>query len=338
MASHHFLAGTLLALAGTAWAQTVPTNLTVFGVVDLTFTRGQGSLSTANGLGNSGLTGSRLGFRGTEDLGDGLRASFVIESGFAPDTGAATAVFWNRQSLVALASSRLGEIQFGRIYTPTFLVHASYDAFGPQGTAAQQVLLGSAEFLQPTGIRANNAINYTTPAGLGGFALQAMVALAEGAATGRYNGVRGSYASGPFAIDLALGHYGSAAIGGLKSLTLGGRYKLGDLTFYALHDRADSGSSTDTRGTQFSLSYLLGLTELKASLAQSARRNAAGATTGTTRRYGVGAVHHLSRRTALYTSLARVANADGASTALNGATTAPDKGSTGLDIGLRHSF
>lgn len=347
MARKHFLAGALLAttVTGTAWAQTVPSssNVTMFGVVDLTFTHGKGSLSKADGLNKDGLAGSRFGVRGNEDLGGGLRASFVIEHGFSPDTGSATAVFWNRQSLVALGSERLGEIQFGRIYTPTFLVHATYDAFGPQGTAAQQVLLGSGEFTQASvagsAIRANNAINYTTPAGLGGFSLQAMVALAEGAATGRYNGLRGSWSSGPLSVDLALGRYGSAAIGDLKSLTIGARYKLGALTFYGLHDRADSGSSFDTRGTQFSVAWLVGgLTELKASVAQSSRDSATGAAAGTTRRYGIGAVHHLSKRTAVYTALARVSNSDGASTALNGATTAPNKGSTGMDLGLRHSF
>lgn len=347
MARTHFLAATLLATAftGTAWAQTAPSssNITLFGVIDLTLNYGKGSLSTAKGLNKDGLAGSRFGVRGNEDLGGGLRASFVIEHGFSPDTGSATPVFWNRQVLVALGSARLGEIQFGRIYTPTFLVHATYDAFGPQGTAAQQVLLGSAEFTQPTiagsAIRANNAINYTTPAGLGGFSAQAMVALAEGAATGRYNGVRGSWSSGPFAVDLALARYGSPAIGDLKALTLGARYKLGDLSFYGLHDRANSGNSFDTRGTQFSLVWLVGgLTELKASVAQSSRDSATGAAAGTTRRYGIGAVHHLSKRTAVYTSLARASNSDGASTALNGATTAANKSSTGMDLGLRHSF
>lgn len=348
MARMHILAGALLAITGTTWAQTAaaPASVTVFGVIDLTLNHGKGSLSTARGLNKDGLAGSRFGLRGTEDLGGGLRASFVIEHGYSPDTGAATPVFWNRQVLVGLASKTLGEIQFGRIYTPTFLVHASYDAFGPQGTAAQQVLLGSAEFTQPTiagsAIRANNAINYTTPAGLGGFSAQAMVALAEGAATGRYNGLRGTYSSGPFTIDLALGRYGSAAIGDLKSLTIGARYKLGALNFYGLHDRADSGSSFDTRGSQVSVVWLPaalgGLTELKASIAQSSRESAAGLAIGTTRRYGIGAVHHLSKRTAVYTALARVSNSDGASTALNGATTAPNKGSTGMDLGLRHSF
>ena len=336
------VASVLLALAvsaGSALAQQAPTSsVTLFGVIDVDATYGSGSLTKLRSLGNSGLSGSRLGVRGVEDLGGGLRASFVLEHGFSPDTGLATAVFWNRQTFVALGSASLGEIQFGRIYTPTFLVHAAYDAFGPQGAAAQQVLLGSAELQQPTNIRANNAINYLTPAGLGGFLLQAMVAAGEGAATGKYTGVRGGYAGGPVSVELAAGRFYDAAIGDLKSITVGGRYKLGDMTLYALHDRANSGRSTDSKGTQVSVAYVLGVTELKASVAESVRKNAAGVNSGTTRRYGVGAVYNLSRRTALYTSLARVANSNGAATALNGATTAVNKPSTGIDIGVRHAF
>jgi predicted porin len=331
-------AGVLLALAASCHAQQTGSNVTMFGVIDLDATYGKGSLTTLRALGNSGLAGSRLGVRGTEDLGGGLRASFVLEHGFAPDTGAATAVFWNRQTYVALGSAQAGDLSFGRQYTPTFMVHATYDAFGPQGAAAQQVLFGSMELGQPTNIRANNAINYATPANLGGFVLQAMVAAGEGAATGKHMGVRGGYAAGPLSFDLALGKYYDSSIGDLKTITLGGRYKLGNVTLYALHDRANSGTSNDTQGSQVSLSYALGATDLKASVAQSERKSAAGVANGTTRRYGVGAVHNLSKRTALYTSLAKLANSNGAGMVLNGATTAANQGSTGLDVGLKHTF
>lgn len=331
------VATALVALAGSAMAQTASSNVTLFGIIDTNFTYGSGSLTKQRGIGTGGLAGSRLGVRGAEDLGDGWRASFVIEHGFTSDIGTAAAVFWNRQVLVGLGRNTLGEVQLGRIYTPTFIVHATYDAFGPQGPAAQQVLLGSMEAVQPAAIRANNAINYTTPANLGGFSLQAMRSLTEGTGN-KYAGLRVGYAGGPFAVDLALGDYDNAGIGDLKSVTLGGRYKLGNLTMFALFDRANSGTSFDTRGMQVSVAYQLGATELKASVAESERKNALGAAAGTTRRYGVGAVYNLSRRTALYTSLARVNNANGATTALNGSTTAANKGSTGMDVGIRHAF
>lgn len=325
----------LLALVGHAAAQS---NATLYGILDTNLTYGKGSVSSAKGVGTGGLAGSRIGVRGIEDLGDGLRAVFLVEHGFNSDTGvpASAASFWNRQVFVGLGG-RWGELQLGRQYTPNFLVHATYDAFGPQGVAAQQVLLGSMEIAQPANLRANNAVNYLSPASLGGFVVQAMTSASEGA-PGKYSGVRVGYAAGPFAGDAAFGTYDDPAIGDLEAFTIGARYRIGNLSLYGLFDRANSGSSFDTRGVQFSGAYLLGATTFKASIAQSARRSAVGADAATTRRVGVGAVHDLSKRTALYTSIAHVSNSDGAATALNGSVTAPNSGSSGIDVGIRHSF
>jgi len=77
---------------------------------------------------------------------------------------------------------------------------------------------------------------------------------------------------------------------------------------------------------------------LRASIAQSKRTSNAGADAGTSRRYGLGAVHYLSKRTALYATVAHVANRNGSALALNGATTAPNRGSNGMDLGIRHLF
>jgi predicted porin len=107
---------------------------------------------------------------------------------------------------VVRIGGRWGELQLGRMYTPTFLVHATYDAFGPQGVAAQQVLLGSMELAQPADIRANNAVNYRSPTFLGGFALQAMTSASEGV-PGKHSGVRAGFAAGGFAGDAAAGSY-----------------------------------------------------------------------------------------------------------------------------------
>jgi predicted porin len=330
-----FFAGALLcAVAGPAAAQS---NVTVYGVVDADLTYGTGSLSKLKAVGSSGLNGSRLGFRGTEDLGGGLSAIFMLEHGLNVDTGtAASATFWNRQSYVGLSSSVWGTVQLGRIDTPTWVVHLRNDAFGPQGVAAQHVFLSSIESAQPAGIRASNAVNYLSP-DFGGFTLHAMQSAGEGA-PGKYSGARLSYAAGGFGGDLAYARYGNPAIGDLKALTLGARYRFGDVTVYGLIDRADSGSSFDTRGAQMSASYLVGATDLRVSIAQSQRKSAAGADAGTTRRYGIGAVHLLSKRTALYTSIAHVSNSDGAALALNGSTTAPNHGSSGIDLGIRHIF
>lgn len=323
----------LWGLSGSAAAQS---SVTVYGVVDTNVTYGHGSLRSDKAVGTGGLAGSRLGFRGTEDLGGGLRANFAFEHGFNSDIGTAAAVFWNRQSLVGLAGP-LGEVQLGRLYTPTFMVHAIYDAFGPQGVAAQQVLLSSLEIGQAAGIRANNAVQYQTPATLGGFVAQLMTTDSDGT-PGKYSGARVGYAGGALSADVAVARYDNNAIGDVKTVTVGARYRIGSLAVFGLYDRARSGLASRTQGLQMSLSWTMGSTELKASVAESSVQSAAGVDIGTTRRLGVGAVHNLSRRTALYTSLARVTNRNGASTALNGSATAVNQGSHGIDVGIRHAF
>jgi predicted porin len=56
------------------------------------------------------------------------------------------------------------------------------------------------------------------------------------------------------------------------------------------------------------------------------------------KKLAIGYVHKLSKRTALYTTWARLKNSGGAATALNGSVTGPNTSSSGLDIGVRHSF
>lgn len=322
-----------IAFAGGALAQS---SVTVYGIVDNNAGWGKGSLTSLKRLGTGGFLGSRLGFRGIEDLGGGLRAMFVIEHGFNSDDGAVAGAFWGRQSYVGLSGS-WGELLLGRQYTPTFLVHAAYDAFGPQGVAAQQVLLGSIELAQAANIRANDAVSYRTPVILGGFSVQAMTT-DHTASPGWYHGIKAGYAGGSLSADLALGHYNNPAIGDLDSVTVGVRYNWAPFKFYALFNKADSGKGNDSRGVQMSAAYTLGLTDLKISVAESRQTSAAGADIGTTRRYGVGFVHALSKRSFLYGQYAKLDNSKGARASVNGAQTAVNQGAQGLDLGFAHVF
>jgi predicted porin len=338
--NRHLLASALLCtLAGTAAAQS---SAIIYGVIDTNLGWGSGSVSDNRQVGSSGLMGSRLGFRGTEDLGDGWKANFLIEHGLNSDTGTqaspAPGLFWNRLAYVGLGS-RFGDVQLGRQYTPTFLIHATYDAFGPQGVAAQQVLLGSMEAAQPASIRASNSVTYLTPNILGGFAAHAMVSANESSPTGgKYTGLSLGWVGGAFAGHAAFARYDNPAIGDLSSITAGARYKFGDFTLYGLYDRAHSGSGPDSHGLQLSGMVTVGTTDLKASIARSALKSRAGVDIGTTTRTGIGFVHHLSKRTALYGTFAHLSNRDGAAAALNGAVTAPNEGANGADFGIRHLF
>ncbi|RYF75452.1 MAG: porin, partial [Comamonadaceae bacterium] len=138
-----------LAVAGVASAQS---SVTLFGVVDASishyeatsrysnanpFALNLGSLKQSSTvLANSALNSSRLGFRGTEDLGGGLAAGFWLEAGVNNDEGTGTAtgggLQFNRRSTISL-SGPFGEIRLGRDYTPTFNNDSVFAPFGTNG-------------------------------------------------------------------------------------------------------------------------------------------------------------------------------------------------------------
>ena len=120
----------VLAASGAAMAQS---SVTLFGVVDATYAYGSGSTSNKSQLTTSGYNGSRLGFRGVEDLGGGMSASFWLEAGVNIDNGSGAAtstnnqgasgstggggLTFNRRSTVSL-NGGFGEVRLGRDYTP----------------------------------------------------------------------------------------------------------------------------------------------------------------------------------------------------------------------------
>jgi predicted porin len=129
-----------------------------------------------------------LGFRGTEDLGGGLRAYFKIEHGFAADTGALASPvpgqFWNRESLVGLGSATFGSVQLGSQFTPSLWFTGRIDPFRRSNTGAifpmfQQGLAG------PLGYTAafNNSVQYISPS-LAGLQAKVLVGATEGVAPG----------------------------------------------------------------------------------------------------------------------------------------------------------
>ncbi len=104
-----------VAASGAAFAQS---SVTVYGVVDTSIAVVKGQ-DTVSGMLNSGAATSRLGFRGVEDLGNGLKANFVLEGQVDPDDGTAGGFNFRRQSTVGLAGS-FGEVRLGRALTASY--------------------------------------------------------------------------------------------------------------------------------------------------------------------------------------------------------------------------
>uniref|UniRef100_UPI003F496200 porin n=1 Tax=Cupriavidus taiwanensis TaxID=164546 RepID=UPI003F496200 len=106
---------------------------------------------------SGGLSGSRWGLRGTEDLGDSLKAVFVLESGFGIDDGRLTQSgrLFGRQAFVGLQSERAGRLTFGRQYTSIF---DAFSNFSPSGYSTQYEPIAAQLGLD---FRSDNNVKYT---------------------------------------------------------------------------------------------------------------------------------------------------------------------------------
>jgi predicted porin len=187
------------------------------------------------GTGNRGTwvekTGwpNRLGFRGTEDLGGGNSAHFLLEHRFTADDGGALSP-WLANSVVGLSGRSWGQVFAGRDYLPAFWQALSLDPWswstvGQMGGLYTLAGYGGTDQLP----RNNNLIGYKTP-DLGGLTAQLSYSLSEGSTTrGRAIGGNaiynrnGVYAA--LAFDTAKNPAGSGP--DARLLALGGSYEFG---------------------------------------------------------------------------------------------------------------
>jgi predicted porin len=180
---------------------------------------------------------SRLGFRGTEDLGGGLKASFTLEGIVASDTGATT--LGSRESSVAL-SGGFGAITLGRTDTSQseaidLVAHfANIGNFGLHGTALANPEYGGD---QP------NTIRYTSPS-MGGVTLQVGTSLGDERDGGDdNNSISLAYATGP--LSLAVGY---DDVGDDSYTVVGARYNAGMFAVGISAGKRDAATDIDTMG------------------------------------------------------------------------------------------
>ena len=321
----------VLAASGAAMAQS---SVTLFGIVDAAYTSGTGAgagSSDKTQLTNSGYNSSRLGFRGVEDLGGGMKASFHIEGALANDNGNASGLTFQRRSTVSLQGG-MGEVRLGRDYTPQFWNHTVYDAFGTNGVGSSRALNG---YGGATAVRADNTIGYFSPT-MGGLQLQLQTYLAENASTAAKvnngNGLRLTYAQGKFTVAVASSTTTTGATTKIESTNIGASYDLGVAKVMALSTTDAATGFADAKG--MNIGALVPLAGGTFRIASSSSKRAAVETKQT----AVGYVMPLSKRTDIYATYARVTNAGGANVALGGAATAANGSSSAYDLGVKHSF
>ena len=355
----------VLAASGAAMAQS---SVTLFGIVDtnVSYLDGVSNAAGTNteskyGIGPSGNATSRLGFRGVEDLGGGLKAGFHLEGEIFGDDGNASGFNFKRRSTVSLAGG-FGEVRLGRDEVPSYTKFISYDVFRQVGIGQFKGWSNWNGNNQTTannnndanGIRSSNMISYYTPnfsgftAGLGyGFDEKADTTNSK---KGRYVGGYVAYDNGPLSVALsydessALVLTSPAATGADRNrLTLGGSYDLNVVKLNAIlqqtKDDVPGGSERKVNAYMLGASAPVGAGEVKLQYALYDQK----AIDSKAHQISLGYVHNLSKRTAVYGTVAYMDNKDASKLNLSakGLGTIDARAGdsqTGYQVGIRHAF
>ncbi len=273
---------------------------------------------------------SRLGFKGTEDLGGGLKASFALEHGLNSDNGAATAgtQFWNRESSVQL-SGDFGAVRLGRWTNGSYYATADYVSMHNHDTGtSSDALYSGVGFFTPNGNPQSNKVAYFTP-NLNGFNAEVSLHAGEGVDQRAYD-VALNYDQGPLHLGGGYSKQGSA-----NQYAIRGLYELGAFTFGGYVQREDSGvaqslGAKDTRTIgRASVMYTMGQSEYHLNVGGT---KAGGYSFNKGRnggkQYTLGYNYNLSKRTKLY----------GYYTVIDATTANKADDFNSFAVGVRHNF
>jgi predicted porin len=323
-------------IAGSA-SVSAQSSVTVFGVIDLA-ARSVTNDTTQRRLEASGLSSSRLGFRGIEDLGDGLKAGFWLEGALTADDGNATGMLWQRRATVSLLNPYV-ELRLGRDKVPTQLDWDAFDPFDNVGIAAD-TRLSVASGIVPAGgayntfTRASNTVAVLTTASTGLFA-HLMVAAGEGAYGNKLVTGRLGYKTPELLVS---GSYGSTEVSAslkAKTYNLGVSYDLKAAKLFGMYSSLEIGSASQNNkliGVTVPINQFL----LRASYqTMTGKGDIAGRDA---KMLALGGVYNLSRRTAIYATYADIKNTNTNFTVATGSALTRGHKSSGYDLGLRHSF
>ncbi|MEX8492356.1 porin [Sphaerotilus sp.] len=305
--------------SGAALAQS---SVTLYGRLNLTAEHEKsGSAKATNDLKNNS---SRLGFKGEEDLGGGLKAAFILEHGFDPTNGKAASAFWGRQSEVSLASSQFGMVRMGNFSSEAELAVADWVSMHNHDTGT------SADRLNAYVGNDTNKVAYRAPEFVKGLTVEGSVA--EGSATDKRSyDLAANYELG--AIKLGAGY---SKKGDAKELGLRAIYEMGAYTFGAYVQRDANDWTAPATGTviagnrtnvRLAGMYTLGASEFHLNVGQAFKAGGIAGSKATQATLGYN--YNLSKRTKVY----------GFYTRLNDGSAAIYGGDfNSLAVGVRHNF
>jgi predicted porin len=330
-----FTVAILGAVSGLAQAQT---SVTVYGSID----NGIRNLTNADANGDSKVSmgslgaynANRLGFKGVEDLGGGLNAHFMLESGFNGGTGAldnANSALFNRTASVGIGGA-YGAVDLGRQYTVPFKVMLPYDPL------RFKFIYIALETPATAGVRNNNDVQYTGT--FGAVTARAEYAAGEVAGSvtnGSTEAVGLSYNQGPLYLGTAYTQKKTLGAGGVffdyKHMTLGGAYTMGDFRLSGGYtDERQATATVDTTNKYFMTGINYTITPaLEVSVAYYSIKNSTANVGGKRDIVFLTGTYYLSKRTNLY---AEIDSAGFSGTSLQLGQTHQ----TGFSVGVAHQF
>jgi len=229
---------TILALAvasAFSTAALAQSTITIYGVLDTAIRStsnqltSRGALASQTAMTEGAFQGSRLGFKGSEDLGGGAAAVFQLENGFQSNNGALDqqGQIFGRQAFVGLKSKDWGELNVGRQYGIAGDILGTYDPLAGGNFTENEWTV----FLY--GIRFDNTLKYTKTTGP--FTVELQYSIGGQAGSGSIGATAGgalSYAQGPLSIGGVYQQSTDANSAQMKVLGLGGSYIAGPATLY----------------------------------------------------------------------------------------------------------
>lgn len=354
----------VLAASGAAMAQS---SVTLYGVADAGVTVVDGA-KTWSGLTSGNNLTSRIGFRGVEDLGGGLKANFRIEGGLNLDSGdgasgysgskAGDGFVFKRNATVGLQGG-FGEVRLGRELTAAFNAVSRYDVFGSVGLGASQLWgnggVGDAGALNQAGRttdqRVSNAVTYVSP-NFGGFKVGVNYGFGEVAgknSQGRYLGLGATYDNGPLSLGLSAEQLSrdvsATSAGDISAWSLGGSFDFGVAKLLAGYRQSTVDDYNTVAGVEAKRKgYMLAVTApVGPGLLRAAYNRYQDSQTGVSDvkadHFAIGYVYSLSKRTSLYGTYAYLKNKNGATRFTIDGNAGLDNGKQqGLQVGVSHTF
>ncbi|TCS98362.1 putative porin [Tepidimonas ignava] len=300
----------VLAASGAAMAQS---SVQVYGLVDLVLHKDK---NKAAALTSGGVNGSRWGLKGSEDLGGGLKANFLLEQGFNADDGTVSGAGFGRQAYFGL-SGGFGEVKLGKIWT------AYDDISGATDAAFNAIVLSPVWLIFQSQYgytyNPNNGIYYATPS-FGGFSGAVSTNLREGVANTRVSAFHVKYEGGP--LFVALG-YQDDEQKNEKYTRIGASYDLGVAKLLGTYGRAKNADVDEwSVGADVPVASNLVVSVGYARSKQDGMKAEQG--------WSLAAAYALSKRTTAYAGYF-----DANKAAVMGRAGAPD---SRFGVGLKHTF